>query len=559
MYSYEEVLKASEEYFGNELSAKAFVDKYALRNNNGDLLEKTPDDMHKRIAKELARIENKKFKKPLSEDEIFSYLEGFEQIIPQGSPMYGIGNKYQYVSISNCFVLDLYDSYGSICKTDQEIAHISKRRGGVGWDISNLRPSDMRVQNAAHTTTGAVSFMHRFSNTLREVGQHGRRGAGMCSISVHHPDILQFATIKNDNKSVTGCNISVRLSDEFLKALEKDEEYELRWPIDASIPEVSRMISAKEVWNTIIHSAWLRAEPGLLFWDNIIKESPADCYSDVGFKTISTNPCGELPLCDCDSCRLLIMNLLACVVDAFKKTAKFDFDKLYELAQVAQRFMDNMIDLEIESIGQILQKIDADPESDDIKYTEMKLWRRIMTKAHNGRRTGTGITALGDVFAALGIKYGSPKSIELTDEIYKTLKLGCYRASVDIAKELGPFPIWDKDKEKDNPFLLRIKDEDPKLYTDMQRHGRRNIGLLTTAPTGTTSMVARLAPKKHGTTSGIEPLWSTEEITRRKKGNPGDEDFRSDFVDQSGDHWMEFKVRHPGIDLLIYHILGLMI
>lgn len=547
IYTYDEALEASTKYFGNDLSARAFVDKYALRNENNELVELTPKDMHHRISKELARIEKTKFKTPLTEKEIFNYLDKFKCIIPQGSPMYGIGNKYKNISLSNCFIVDSpYDSYGGIFQIDQELAQISKRRGGVGVDISNLRPKDATVNNAAKTTTGTSSWMERYSNTIREVGQNGRRGALIETISVHHPDILIFTNIKNDNTKVTGANISIRLSDEFLQALDSNNTYEQRWPVDSKHPKISKQILASKIWNEIIHSAWLRAEPGLLFWDNIIKNSPADCYDD--FNTLAVNPCGEIPLCAYDSCRLLAVNLFHAIKNPFTKNAEYDFNILYETTKIAQRFMDDIVDLEIESVNKIINKINSDPEPDDIKYTELNLWKKILDKAKQGRRTGTGITALGDCMAALGIKYGSKKSIEFTEQVYKTLKLAAYQSSVDMAKELGPFPIWDYSKEKNNPFLLRIKDDNPTLYADMKKYGRRNIAILTTAPTGTVSMMASLNDELYGTTSGIEPLFKTH-YTRRKKGNPGDNDFRSDFVDQNGDHWMEFPVYHPGVEL----------
>lgn len=546
MYNYQEALDASTEYFGNDLSAKAFLDKYALKNSQGELLEKTPADMHLRIAKEISRIEKDKFETPLTEQEIFSLLDGFKRIIPQGSPMYGIGNKHQTISLSNCFVVDTHDSYAGICNTDQQIANISKRRGGIGFDITPLRPGNSRVQNAANTTTGATSFMHRFSHTLREVGQYGRRAAGLISISVHHPDVMNFITIKDDSTSVTGCNISVRLTDEFLKALKKKQSYELRWP--ENNPIVTRKQNAKEVWDKIIHNAWSKAEPGLLFWDNILRESPADCYGEE-FATTSTNPCGEIPLCPYDSCRLLALNLFHYVKNPFEKDASFNYSKFKKDCQIAQRLMDDIVDLEIEAVDGIIKKVKNDPEPVEIKQSELSLWKKVRDKAIQGRRTGTGITALGDTLAALGVKYGSRQSIEIIEKIYKTLKLGCYKASVEMAKEIGPFPLYDHEAEKDCAFLLRIKEDDPVLYRDMVKYGRRNIAILTTAPTGTVSMMAQLAPGYHGTTSGIEPLFTLNKYIRRKKGNPGDDNFRSDFVDESGDHWMEFEVRHPGVEM----------
>lgn len=579
-HTYEEAYQESLQYFGgrNELSPKVFVDKYALRDQDGNMVELTPDDMHRRLAKEFARVEKKKFKKPLSEEEIYDLFRRFSKIIPQGSPMYGIGNPYQYVSLSNCYVLDPpLDSYGSILDTDEELVQISKRRGGVGISLDNLRPSGMATRNSSRTSTGVVSFAQRYSNSIREVGQQGRRGALMLTLNVHHPQVLDFAHCKDDEVSVTGANISIALTDEFLTAVMNGEEYEQRWPVNSDTPVISRMVDAREVWMEIIKAAHGRAEPGLIFWDRAISESPADCYADVGFKTVCTNPCSEIFLSILDSCRLLLVNLFSCVRNPFSSSAYLDFDMLYELAGLAQRLMDDLVDLEIEAVQRIIAKIEADPEPEHIKTKELRTWQRILEACINGRRTGTGITALGDTLAALGIKYGSQASIEMTEEIYKTLKLGAYRSSVDMAKELGAFPVWDAKKETKCPFLLRIAEDDPKLYKDMQKHGRRNIALLTTAPTGSTSILASLnlfVPNTgfkmeeklrekfscviepvdagynlhwHGTTAGIEPLFK-DVFTRRKKGNPGDEKFRSDFVDATGDHWMEFDVHHPGLE-----------
>lgn len=547
-HSYEESLGSSQDYFGNDLSAKAFVDKYALRNKQNELLESVPKDMHRRIAKEIARVE-KKFKNPLSYKEIFAYLEDFKRIIPQGSPAYGIGNKHQYVSVSNCFVLhEPDDSYAGILYTDQQLVQISKRRGGNGISLNKLRPADAPTNNSSRTSTGIVSWMNRYSHSNREVGQAGRRGALMLSLNVKHPQIVDFITAKNDEKSVTGANISAQYTDEFLEAVQKNKKFTLQWPIDSKNPEITSEVKARDIWTIAVHNAWNRAEPGILFWDNILRESPADCYADVGFRTISTNPCGELPLPVLDSCRLLVINLFAYVADPFTKNANFDFELFAEHAKIAQRFMDDIVDLELESVDRIIKKILSDPEPDYIKASEIGTWKKIREVCENGRRTGTGITALGDTLAALNIKYGSTKSINVTEHIYKTLKHACYRSSVDMAMELGPFPVWDFEKEKKNPFLRRIKDEDPQLYADMKKYGRRNIALLTTAPTGTTSMMASLAEGYHGTTGGIEPLFM-ESYTRRKKGNSGDDNFRSDFVDDMGDHWMEFPVYHPGVQL----------
>ena len=540
-YKYGDALKMSIDYFGGEdLPAKVFLDKYALRDNDLNLLEATPDDMFERIASEIAKVEKKKFKDPWTKEQIKEYIQGFKRIIPQGSPMYGIGNVYQYVSLSNCFAVEPpVDSYGGICLTDQEIVQISKRRGGVGTDLSHLRPCGSPTTNAAKTSTGILSFMDRYSRTIREVGQSGRRGALLLSISVHHPEILAFATVKRDLTKITGANISIRLSDEFLEAVKKRTTYEQRFPVDSKNPKISNMVDAREVWMKIIDNAHAMAEPGLLFWDNIIKESPADCYSKFGFSTISTNPCGEVPLCANDSCRLLLLNLLTYVKDPFTRKAEFDHNTFRADAKIAQRMQDDIIDLEIASLKRIVEKIKKDPEEDDKKEVELKLWEKTIYKAEMGRRTGTGITALGDTLAALGVKYGSTKSISVVGEIYKTLKLGCYESSVEMAKELGPFKMWDRKLEKNNPFLLRIKEEEPELYKEMQKYGRRNVSLLTTAPAGSVSILTQ-------TTSGIEPCFQIS-YKRRKKINQNDEDARVDYIDQTGDKWQEFDIYHPTV------------
>ena len=543
-FTYQEALDASIKYFnGDELAAKVFIDKYALRNENMDLVESTPDDMHRRIAREFARIEKKKFKSPLSENEIYDLLKGFDRIVPQGSPMYGIGNKYQFISLSNCYVVESpLDAYGSIMEADENLVQISKRRGGVGIDISHLRPSGAPTKNAARTSTGVVSFAERYSNSIREVGQAGRRGALMITLNVHHPDILEFAKVKRDLTKVTGANISIRLTDEFLSAVDKDEEYEQRWPIESSSPTISRKVNARSIWNIIVENAHHMAEPGLLFWDNIIKESPADCYSDCGYKTISTNPCSEIPLSAFDSCRLMLLNAFGYVENPFTKKAKFNFEKFNKDAEICQRLMDDLVDLEIECIERIIEKISSDPEPKETKHREVSLWKKIKEAALNGRRTGTGATAIGDALAALSLQYTSEDGIAMTEEIYKNLKLSAYRSSVKMSKEIGAFPVWDWEKEKDNPFLSRIKDEDPSLYEDMKKHGRRNIALLTTAPAGSVSILTQ-------TSSGIEPQFMIDPYIRRKKGNPGDVGFRSDFVDQNGDHWMEFKIYPPKVKM----------
>lgn len=543
-YSYDEALRDSTSYFnGDELAAKVFIDKYALRDENQTIVENTPEKMHRRIAKEFARIEKKKFKKPFSEDFIYELLNKFARIVPQGSPMYGIGNRHQFISLSNCYVVDSpLDAYGSIMEADENLVQISKRRGGVGIDISNLRPAGAPTKNAARTSTGVVSFAERYSNSIREVGQAGRRGALMITLDVHHPDIIEFAKVKRDLTKVTGANISIRFSDEFLKAVDEGTDYEQRWPVDSKTPEMSKRVNARSVWNVIVENAHHMAEPGLLFWDNIIRESPADCYHKFGFKTISTNPCSEIPLSAFDSCRLMLLNVFGYVENPFTNNASFNFEKFNKDAEICQRLMDDLVDLEAECIERILAKIDSDPEGPSVKSREKKLWNNILTAAINGRRTGTGATAVGDALAALGLPYASSAGIEMNEKIYKNLKLSAYRSSVEMAKEIGPFPLWNHELEKDNPFLNRIKDEDPKLYEDMKKYGRRNIALLTTAPAGSVSILTQ-------TSSGIEPQFMITPYTRRKKGNPGDIGFRSDFVDQNGDHWMEFKVYPPKVKM----------
>lgn len=585
-FSYEEALEASLNYFNDSsISASVFLDKYALRNDNGELLEKTPDDMHHRAAREIARIEKKKFKNPLSEEKIYGYLKDFRKIIPQGSVLYGIGNPYQYVTLSNCYVLNPpMDSYAGIHFTDEQITQISKRRGGCGSDISLLRPIGMATKNSSRTTSGIIPFMERLSNTIREVGQNGRRGAKMITIDVHHPQVLDFTRVKLDDTKVTGANLSIKLSDEFLNAVLNNTAYEQRWPVDANIPQYSQMVAAKEVWKEIIRCAWLRAEPGLLFWDKIISESPADCYADFGFKTISTNPCSELPLSILDSCRLLLLNLMAYVKHPYDKYSYFDYEEFYKDAQVAQRLLDDIIDLELECIDRIIKKVKSDPEPMDVKIRELNLWKAVKQTCEDGRRTGLGITALGDCLAALGVKYGTDCSIGITEKIYQTLKFASYRSSVDMAKELGPFPVWNWELEKDNPFINRIKDElisleqnihifdsklpdliyGKKLYEDIQKYGRRNIANLTTAPAGSMSIEALLVDTEtltknnkfdtyeenirvFNTSSGIEPIFLPSYV-RRKKINPNDENARTDFIDKSGDHWQEFTVYHSGVE-----------
>jgi ribonucleoside-diphosphate reductase alpha chain len=550
MYTYEESLRDSIEYFNNdELAGKVFVDKYALRNKENDLFhENTPKDMHRRISVNIARIQKRKYTSPLSEEQIFNLIDRFKYIVPQGSPMYGIGNP-NYVSIGNCFVLDPpEDTYNSILATDEQLVQISKRRGGVGIDLSKLRPVGASTNNSSRTSTGVPSFMERYSNSIREVGQSGRRGALMLSLSVHHPDVEKFATIKKDKTKVTGANISVRLTDEFLQAVRNDKEYTQYWPLTGKA-QIKRNVSARDVWHTLISSAHDMAEPGLLFWDNIIKESPADCYEN--FKSVSTNPCAELPLSSMDACRLLCLNLLSYVINPYTEEAKFDLKLFFEHSKIAARMMDDIVDLEEECINRILKKIDSDPDPEEIKSRERSIWTRILESCVSGRRCGLGITALGDTLAALGMEYGSDESIEKAEEIYKALKLGSYTASVEMAEELGTFEGWDYEKEKSCPFLKRFKKDvleyegeillkGKELYERMKTSGRRNIALLTIAPTGSVSTMTR-------TTSGVEPAYLLE-YTRRKKGNPGDNNFRVDFIDASGDSWMEFKVYHPQVE-----------
>ena len=550
MYTYDEAVTASTEYFGTELPAKVFVDKYALRDNDGNILEKTPEDMFKRIAKELARIEKKKFKEPLSYKEIYSYLDRFLKLIPQGSILYGAGNRYAYTTLSNCYVLEPpHDSYAGILYTDEQLVNIAKRRGGNGISLDNLRPTGSATKNSSGTSTGIITWMERYSNSTREVGQGGRRGALMETLNVHHPDVLEFINLKIDRSKATGANVSVQYTDEFLKALENDEEYEQRWPVESkNIPEITYQVNAKDIWDAAVEAAWDCAEPGIQFIDTVRKESPADCYSEHGYRTVTSNPCSELMLSMLDSCRLLVVNLMSCVVSPFTKDAYIDYDELYQTSKIAQRFMDDIIDLELEHIDRIIKKVEADPEPPHIKANELRTWKLIRHYCENGRRTGTGITALGDCLAATNVQYGSEESIEVVEKIYKTLKLACYESSIEMAEELGPFPVWKHELEKKNPFLNRIKDDNSKLYERMKVSGRRNIALLTTAPAGTISILAgfKVGDKiYHNTTSGIEPCFKAD-YTRRKKITHNDKTARVDFVDDSGDQWTEFEVYHSG-------------
>ena len=540
-YSFEEVLQASLEYFGgDDLAARTFVTKYALQNNEGNYLEKTPTQLHRRLSKEFARIEAK-YPNPMNEKEIFDLLDRFQYIVPQGSPMSGIGNDFKVQSISNCFVIESpADSYGGILMTDQEQVQIMKRRGGVGFDLSTIRPKGMPTSNAANTTDGIEIFMDRFSNSCREVAQGGRRGALMLSLDVHHPQVRDFVKIKRDLTRVTGANISLRLSDEFMEAVEKGKKVQLRWPVEPGIKHtVEEYVDAQELWTDIIESAHHCAEPGLLFWGNAKKYMPSDIYEDEGFGSVSTNPCGEIILSPNDSCRLMVLNLASFVTNPFTAEAEFDWIKYGEVVQKAQRLMDDMIDLEIEQIDKILAKIEADPESDYIKNPELNLWRKIRDAAVNGRRTGLGPTAVGDAVAKMNYVYGSDESIEFVEQMYRAMAVGSYASSVKMAKERGCFPVYSFNKEQGHPFLERIWEAGgPDLRAEYEKHGRRNIANTTTAPCGSVSIMCQ-------TTSGIEPAY-TLLYTRRKKINPNDEGAKIDFTDDMGDTWSEFTVRHHG-------------
>lgn len=539
VYSHEEAVDASIEYFkGDELAARVWANKYALKDSYGNLYEKTPDDMHRRIAREIHRIELK-YKNPLSEELIYNVLKDFRYIVPQGGPMTGIGNDYQIASLSNCFVIGndgSSDSYGGIMKIDQEQVQLMKRRGGVGHDLSHIRPKGTPVLNSALTSTGVVPFMERYSNSTREVAQDGRRGALMLSISIKHPDSGKFIDAKMESGKVTGANVSVKLTDDFMKAVEAKTLFRQQYPINDPNPKFAKDIDANQLWNKIIHNAWKSAEPGVLFWDTIIRESVPDCYADLGYATVSTNPCGEIPLCPYDSCRLLAINLYSYVKDPFTKNASFDMELYKEHVGLAQRMMDDIIDLELEKIDAILAKINADPEIDEIKRVEKNLWKNIRKKSEEGRRTGIGITAEGDMLAGLGLRYGTDPATEFSVEVHKTLALEAYKASTYLAKERGPFTIYDAEREANNPFILRMKEADPVMYSNMVKYGRRNIALLTIAPTGTTSLMTQ-------TTSGIEPIFSTF-YKRRRKVNPNDLNVKVTFKDEVGDSWEEFNVFH---------------
>ncbi|MCB8995087.1 MAG: adenosylcobalamin-dependent ribonucleoside-diphosphate reductase [Bacteroidales bacterium] len=538
-YTHDEAFQESLRYFkGDELAAKVWVNKYALKDSYGALYEKSPDDMHHRIANEIARIEAR-YPNPLPANEIYALLKDFKYIVPQGSPMTGIGNNFQIASLSNCFVIGHdgpSDSYGGIMKIDQEQVQLMKRRGGVGHDLSHIRPSGSPVLNSALTSTGVVPFMERYSNSTREVAQDGRRGALMLSISVKHPDAEHFIDAKLESGKVTGANVSVRISDEFMEAVVNNTSFIQKYPIDSDKPVFTKEIDARKLWNKIVHNAWKSAEPGILFWDTISRESVADCYADLGYKTVSTNPCGEIPLCPYDSCRLLAINLYSYVENPFTPQARFDFSLFKKHVGIAQRMMDDIIDLEIEKIDAIIAKIDNDPEDMEIKGVEKRLWDKIKIKATEGRRTGVGITAEGDMLAALGLIYGSDNAIDFSVEIHKTIALEAYRSSTTMAKERGAFAIFNAQREQENPFINRLKQEDEGLYEDMMKYGRRNISLLTIAPTGTTSLMTQ-------TTSGIEPVFLPY-YQRRRKVNPNDKDTNISFVDEVGDSWEQYNVLH---------------
>ena len=539
-YTYEQAYEASLKYFeGDELAARVWASKYALKDSFGNHFELTPDDMHRRIAREIARIE-KKYQNPMSEDEVFDLIKNFRYIVPQGSPMSGIGNEYQVGSLSNCFVIGLDgtpDSYGGIIKIDEEQVQLMKRRGGVGHDLSHIRPKGSPVKNSALTSTGLVPFMERFSNSTREVAQDGRRGALMLSVSIKHPDSEAFIDAKMTEGKITGANVSVRIDDDFMRAAVNGEQYVQQYPIDAAEPKYKKEIDAATLWNKIIHNAWKSAEPGVLFWDTITRESVPDCYADLGFKTISTNPCGEIPLCPYDSCRLLAINLYSYVVNPFTKDAYFDYELFKAHVAAAQRIMDDIIDLEMEKIDKIIAKIETDPETEEVKKTERHLWEKIRTKTLKGRRTGVGTTAEGDMIAAMGLTYGTEEATAFSENIHKTLAVAAYGSSVNLAKERGAFEVFDAEREKNNPFISRIREAAPEVYEEMVKYGRRNIACLTIAPTGTTSLMTQ-------TTSGIEPVFLPV-YKRRRKINPNDPDVRVDFTDESGDSFEEYIVYHP--------------
>lgn len=539
-YTYDEAFKASLEYFGgDELAARVWVNKYAMKDSFGHIFECSPRDMHHRIAAEIARIE-KKYNNPVSEEEVFALLDHFRYLVPAGSPMTGIGNHHQIASLSNCFVIGIdgnADSYGSIMKLDEEQVQLMKRRGGVGHDLSGIRPKGSPVKNSALTSTGIVPFMERYSNSTREVAQDGRRGALMLSIAIRHPEAEAFIDAKMTEGKITGANVSVKVDDEFMRCATEGRPYHQQFPVSSNTPLVEKDIDATALWHKIVHNAWKSAEPGVLFWDTILRESIPDCYADLGFRTVSTNPCGEIPLCPYDSCRLLAINLYSYVENPFTPQATFNFELFKKHVAMAQRFMDDIIDLEQEKIDAILNKVANDPQSDEVKYTERHLWEKIKHKTAQGRRTGVGITAEGDMLAALGLRYGTEEATEMAVKVQQTLALSAYASSVNMAKERGAFPIYDAKREENNPFVLRIKEHDAALYDDMVKYGRRNIACLTIAPTGTTSLMTQ-------TTSGIEPVFMPV-YKRRRKVNPNDTNVHVDFVDETGDSFEEYIVYHP--------------
>ena len=538
-YTFDEAYAASLDYFtGDELAAKVWVNKYALKDAYGNIYEQSPADMHRRLAREIARVE-RKYPNPLTEDQLFELFDHFRYIVPQGSPMTGIGNDHQIASLSNCFVIGVEgnaDSYGAVIRIDEEQVQLMKRRGGVGHDLSHIRPKGSPVKNSALTSTGLVPFMERYSNSTREVAQDGRRGALMLTVSIKHPDAESFIDAKMTEGKVTGANVSVKIDDEFMKAVVNDTPYRQQYPIAGPDPMVKKDISARSLWKKIIHNAWKSAEPGVLFWDTILRESVPDTYADLGFRTVSTNPCGEIPLCPYDSCRLLAINLYSYVVNPFTSDAHFDFDLFRKHVGLAQRIMDDIIDLESEKIDKILEKIDSDPEADEIKRAERELWQRIRRKTLMGRRTGVGITAEGDMLAALNLRYGTEEATDVAEEIQKTLALAAYSSSVELARDRGAFEIYDAEREKNNPFIARLREADPALYERMTKFGRRNIACLTIAPTGTTSLMTQ-------TTSGIEPVFLPV-YKRRRKVNPNDTDVHIDYVDETGDAFEEYVVFH---------------
>ena len=538
-YTYDEAFEASLQYFkGDELAARVWVNKYAVKDSFGNIFEKSPEDMHWRIANEVARIEAK-YKNGLNAQQLYELLDHFKYIVPQGSPMTGIGNDFQVASLSNCFVIGIdgaADSYGAIIRIDEEQVQLMKRRGGVGHDLSHIRPKGSPVKNSALTSTGLVPFMERYSNSTREVAQDGRRGALMLSVSIKHPDSEAFIDAKMTEGKVTGANVSVKLDDAFMQAAVNGTPYKQQYPVDSDQPVFTKGIDASALWKKIVHNAWKSAEPGVLFWDTIIRESVPDCYADLGYRTVSTNPCGEIPLCPYDSCRLLAINLYSYVVNPYTKEAYFDFDLFKKHVALAQRIMDDIIDLELEKIEKIIAKIDSDPESEEVKEAEKHLWEKIYKKSGQGRRTGVGITAEGDMLAAMGLRYGTEEATEFSEQVHKTIALEAYRSSVNMAKERGAFAIYDSEREKNNPFINRLKEADPELYEEMKKYGRRNIACLTIAPTGTTSLMTQ-------TTSGIEPVFMPV-YKRRRKVNPNDPQTHVDFVDETGDAFEEYIVFH---------------